>query len=127
MRLVEQFLAWLAALIAPQLAAVDTEPARAAACVAFAAATMERDTGPAPGPVPPPEPDDGECCTECGGTGWVIQPDGHRTPCPCPDDCECKRRGQAGCQWCGGLGAVVVSSETGEEVQRCPCSKPCCQ
>ena len=119
MRFVEQFLAWLAALIAPQMQ-VDLESARAAACVTFAAASMERDVGPAPGPAP--EPDDGKCCDECKGTGWVIQPDGHRTPCPCPDTCECKRRGKEECKMCGGVGAIVVSSEGAEEVRRCPCS-----
>ncbi len=123
MQLIEQFLAWLAALLAPQMAAVDVEPARAAACVAFAAASMERDAGPAPGPVPPPEPDDGKCCDECRGTGWVIQPDGHRTPCPCPDDCQCKQRKQPNCKRCNGLGVVAVWTEDRRWAEPCTCSQ----
>lgn len=31
-----------------------------------------------------------ECCGECKGTGFITHGDGHRTPCPCPPDCECK-------------------------------------
>lgn len=123
-RMVEQFLAWLAAMIAPQLAPVDVEPAKAAAAVAFAAASMTRDAGPMPPPAPP-EPDDGKCCSDCGGTGWVVQPDGHRTPCPCPDSCECKRRqsGQADCPRCLGLGVVGRWTDEKRWVEPCNCSK----
>lgn len=31
-----------------------------------------------------------KCCGECGGTGRIVQGDGHSNPCPCPADCECK-------------------------------------
>lgn len=32
----------------------------------------------------------GECCGECKG-GFITHGDGHKTPCPCPDDCRCKK------------------------------------
>lgn len=31
-----------------------------------------------------------ECCGACKGTGFITHGDGHKTPCPCPQDCECK-------------------------------------
>lgn len=31
-----------------------------------------------------------ECCGACNGTGFITHGDGHKTPCPCPPDCECK-------------------------------------
>ena len=31
-----------------------------------------------------------EC--ECGGTGFIIHGDGHKTPCPAGDDCEAKKK-----------------------------------
>ena len=31
-----------------------------------------------------------KCCGACNGTGFVTHGDGHKTPCPCPPDCECK-------------------------------------
>ncbi len=30
-----------------------------------------------------------KCCGECKG-GFIVHGDGHKTPCPCPPDCECK-------------------------------------
>jgi hypothetical protein len=30
-----------------------------------------------------------KCCGVCKG-GFIIHGDGHKTPCPCPPDCECK-------------------------------------
>jgi hypothetical protein len=41
-------------------------------------------------PEPSPEPKPGECCKRCEN-GWITHGDGHRTPCPCPPTCECKR------------------------------------
>lgn len=33
------------------------------------------------------------CCGGCGGTGLVRSGDGLEwVPCPCPDDCECKKK-----------------------------------
>ena len=31
-----------------------------------------------------------KCCGGCKGTGFITHGDGHKTPCPCPPDCECK-------------------------------------
>jgi hypothetical protein len=33
---------------------------------------------------------DAKCCGACNGTGFITHGDGHKTPCPCPPDCECK-------------------------------------
>lgn len=30
-----------------------------------------------------------KCCGACKG-GFITHGDGHKTPCPCPPDCECK-------------------------------------
>jgi hypothetical protein len=38
--------------------------------------------------TPPPAPL-AEC--KCGGTGEVVQGDGHKTPCPCPKPCQCEK------------------------------------
>lgn len=80
------FLAWLASLTADPVA-IDRESPRAAGAVAAAYATFA--TEPAPAPTPPPKP--GECCKACKGTGHVTHGDGHRTPCPCPSSCKCKK------------------------------------
>jgi hypothetical protein len=40
-------------------------------------------------PAPEPKPD--ECCNACKGTGYITHGDGHRTPCPCPPTCPCKK------------------------------------
>lgn len=45
------------------------------------------------GPAPSPTPDPDECCGECQN-GWITHGDGHRTPCPCPPTCKCKRASQ---------------------------------
>lgn len=42
-------------------------------------------------PAPEPAPKPGECCTQCKGTGYITHGDGHRTPCPCPPTCVCKK------------------------------------
>ncbi len=76
-------LAWVMALFAP---AADVEAAKCAACVTVAYASLAGGQRPEPQP-PAPE----ECCTDCGGTGWVKTPEGFRTPCPCPADCKCKQ------------------------------------
>lgn len=117
-----EWLAWLAALIAPQEMAIDLEPPRAAAAVSFAAASMARDESPPPAPPPaPPEPDN-KCCSECRGTGWVVQPDGHRTPCACPEACECKSRSRSSdCRRCLGLGVVAVWTADDRWLEPCKC------
>ena len=33
-----------------------------------------------------------KCCGSCKD-GRIVHGDGHSTPCPCPDDCQCKTRG----------------------------------
>lgn len=83
------FVAWLLSLLAP--AAGNDEAARCAGAVASAYASMAR-LGPTP-PGPEPEPKPG-CCDECRGTGWIVHGDGHKTPCPCPQSCQCKQKGQ---------------------------------
>jgi hypothetical protein len=82
------WLVWLSA----DPATLDLERARAAAAVAAARASLAVDakpTPPAPGPKPPaPTP---AVCSECGGKGYVVMPDGHRIACgackarACPD------------------------------------------
>lgn len=36
-----------------------------------------------------PAVEDVRCCGSCKG-GLITHGDGHKTPCPCPPDCECK-------------------------------------
>lgn len=82
---------WLLALLtwlAADPAVIDAERPKAAAAVAAARASMA-DQAPAP-PAPPAPPKPGDCCGECKG-GWIVHGDGHRTPCPCPAGCKCKR------------------------------------
>lgn len=33
-----------------------------------------------------------QCCGACRN-GVITHGDGHKTPCPCPDDCKCKTKG----------------------------------
>jgi hypothetical protein len=80
--------AWLVWLSADP-AAVDLERPRAAAAVAAARASMTPDAPPAPPPTPP-APTPATCCSECGGKGYIVMPDGHRVACPCPPTCRCK-------------------------------------
>jgi hypothetical protein len=86
MRLVEwiiSVLVWLSA----DPAAIDRESPRAAAAVSAARASLAVEAPPEPAPTPKPE----TCCSDCGGTGMITHGDGHRTPCPCPASCPCKR------------------------------------
>ena len=82
----QTLMAWLAWLSADP-AALDVEHPKAAAAVAVARASMATQTPPAPTPKPV-DPD--ACCGDCGGRGYIVQPDGHRTACPCPPSCKCK-------------------------------------
>ena len=79
------FIAFLASLAA-EPAAIDQEQPRAAAAVAVAYAGFAVEA-PAPSPTPTP----GKCCSDCGGKGYIVHGDGHRTPCPCPPSCPCKK------------------------------------
>jgi len=83
-----EILALLATLSADPVQ-VETEHPRAAAAVCVARASMARQ-GPTP-PPQPPQPDDDDCCSDCNGSGEIVHPDGHRTECPCPETCDCKR------------------------------------
>lgn len=83
-----EILALLATLSADPVQ-IETEHPRAAAAVSVARASMARQ-GPTP-PPQPPQPDDGDCCSDCNGTGEIVHPDGHRTECPCPASCDCKQ------------------------------------
>jgi hypothetical protein len=85
-RWIISFLVWLSA--DPQ--AIDAEAAKASAAVALARASMAHDAAP-PAPAPEPQPAPGKCCGECGGRGYIVHGDGHRTACPCPADCPCKK------------------------------------
>ena len=98
------FIAFLASLAA-EPAAVDQEQPRAAAAVAVAYAGFAVD-GPAPAPMPAP----GKCCDDCGGKGFIVHGDGHRTACPCPPSCKCK--GGKGCPD-GDCGVSGASPATG--------------
>jgi len=86
-RMIVAFLVWLSA--DPQ--AVDLELARASAAVSAARASMAHDA-PAPAPPAPPTPTPGKCCEDCGGKGYIVHGDGHRTACPCPASCPCKSK-----------------------------------
>lgn len=66
----------------PPVAGVDGDlAAQTARAVMLLRRTKPDDPKPAP---------DGECCKRCEN-GWITHGDGHKTPCPCPATCECKR------------------------------------
>lgn len=71
---------WILACLSSDERAIDREAPRASAAIAMARASMLDEAAPPPGPKPP-APD--AKCQECNGTGWIVQPDGHRTKCPC--------------------------------------------
>lgn len=78
-RWIVAFLVWLSA----DPAAIDLEAPRAAAAVAAARASMAHDVAPPAPPAPGPKPPAPGKCTDCGGTGWIVHGDGHKTRCPC--------------------------------------------
>jgi hypothetical protein len=83
-----QWLLSLLASFAADPAQIDSEAPKASAAVAAAYATTAVEKAPQPTPEPaPPKPG---CCTECGGRGYIVHGDGHRTACPCPATCKCK-------------------------------------
>jgi hypothetical protein len=80
---------WLLALLASVSAdqtQIDREAPRASAAVSAAYATTAQERAPEPQPEPPKP----GCCTDCGGKGYIVHGDGHRTACPCPATCKCK-------------------------------------
>jgi hypothetical protein len=85
-RWIVSVLVWLSA----DPAAIDAERPKAAAAVAAARASLAVE---APAPTPDnPQPTPAKCCGECGGTGYLTMPDGHRVKCPCPADCPCLKK-----------------------------------
>jgi len=83
-----QYILSVLASLAADPAQIDREAPRASAAVSAAYATTAQEKAPEPTPEPaPPKPG---CCTECGGRGYIVHGDGHRTACPCPPSCKCK-------------------------------------
>jgi hypothetical protein len=72
--------------------------AASVAAVAVAASSLAVDSAPAPAP-PKPTPAPGKCCRDCGGRGYIVQPDGNRTRCPCPDSCACRKACAGDCKF----------------------------
>lgn len=85
-----KLVAWIMSFFVP---AGDIEAARCAACVTVAYAAQAKRQEPQPEPEPEPEPSPDGCVSgcSCGGTGWVKTPEGFRIPCPCPQECPCKK------------------------------------
>jgi hypothetical protein len=81
-----QWLLSVLASLAADPAQIDREAPRASAAVsaAYSATAVEK------APQPQPEPPKPSCCTDCGGKGYIVHGDGHRTACPCPSTCKCK-------------------------------------
>jgi hypothetical protein len=84
----KEFVLWILTIYSADPEVIDREPAKAYAACSAAYATLEV-VAPKPKPKPQPKPNDG-CCGECGGTGFITHGDGHKTPCPCPEGCDCK-------------------------------------
>ena len=83
---------WLVAFaVGCTVATVPPGPVEGDLATGAALAVLRSRTAPAPDPTPGPKPD--ECCGECEN-GWITHGDGHRTPCPCPPTCKCKRASQ---------------------------------
>jgi hypothetical protein len=80
-----QWLLSILASLSADPAQIDQEAPRASAAVSVAYAATAPDKAPEPKPEPKPG-----CCTDCGGRGYIVHGDGHRTPCPCPASCKCK-------------------------------------
>jgi hypothetical protein len=80
-----QWLLSVLASLAADPAQIDREAPRASAAVSAAYAVTAVEKAPQPQPEPKPA-----CCTDCGGRGYIVHGDGHRTACPCPASCKCK-------------------------------------
>jgi len=75
----QYILSVLAALSADPVQ-IDREAPRASAAVSAAYATTAQGKAPEPTPEPPkPNP---AVCVDCGGKGYIVHGDGHRTVCP---------------------------------------------
>jgi hypothetical protein len=84
-----QWLLSILASLSADPAQIDQEAPRASAAVSVAYAATAQDKAPQPQPEPPkPKP---AVCADCGGRGYIVHGDGHRTVCPtcggkaCPD------------------------------------------
>lgn len=72
-------MAWLVWLSADPHA-IDREAPRASAAVSVAYAGFAPEKAPQPTPEPPaPKP---AVCKDCGGKGYIVHGDGHKTTCP---------------------------------------------
>ena len=81
---------WLLAFAAGcAVAVVPPAPVEGDLAVGAAVAVLRSRASPAPKPEPKP----GDCCGRCQN-GWITHGDGHRTPCPCPPTCRCKKASQ---------------------------------
>jgi len=80
-----QYILSVLAALSADPAQIDQEAPRASAAVSAAYATTAIEKPPQPTPEPKPA-----CCTDCGGKGFIVHGDGHRTACPCPASCKCK-------------------------------------
>jgi len=80
-----QWLLSVLAALSADPAQIDQEAPRASAAVSVAYAAFAPERAPEPKPEPKPG-----CCTDCGGRGYIVHGDGHRTACPCPASCKCK-------------------------------------
>jgi hypothetical protein len=75
-----QWLLSVLASLAADPAQIDLEAPRASAAVSAAYSTAAQERAPEPTPEPPkPKP---SVCVDCGGKGYIVHGDGHRTACP---------------------------------------------
>lgn len=81
-----QYILSILAALSADPAQIDREAPRASAAVSAAYAATAQEKAPQPQPEPPKP----SCCTDCGGRGYIVHGDGHRTACPCPASCKCK-------------------------------------
>jgi len=75
-----QWLLSVLAALSADPAQIDREAPRASAAVSAAYATTAPERAPEPQPEPPkPKP---AVCADCGGKGYIVHGDGHKTICP---------------------------------------------
>jgi len=75
-----QWLLSVLAALSADPAQIDREAPRASAAVSASYATTAPERAPEPTPEPPkPKP---AVCADCGGRGYIVHGDGHRTTCP---------------------------------------------
>jgi hypothetical protein len=75
-----KYLLALLASLSADPSQVDREAPKASAAVSAAYAATAQEKAPQPTPEPPkPKP---AVCVDCGGKGYIVHGDGHRTVCP---------------------------------------------